>query len=436
MDNEIARVSDPVERRAGKTRANAGKALAIFTVLMIALTWASRMLEAMTIATVSVTAIQRGSLEKQVRQSGVLMAAETSPVLAEETARVLELFAKTGAEVEKGDALFRLDYSDVVKTKYDALQAARQNAEKKQRTLDWAAADLGNSAVNRILQRMGSVAELEAALGAAELALDSGGNEDAVNRLAQVKSAYETEKRFLDGDMQARDYRTKLDDAQQAAEDRDLLEAEYAALMRGLDTDPSGAEYTKTFVAPVSGVVLESSLMKGSMATPNNPAMTLSERDSGLSLTVTVSEDEAGDMAIGDTVRIVIAGDRYESAIESIVLVKDRQGMADVSFRLSDNGCAPGMAAEMIYTMRTQNFDIVIPRSALRHDSDGDFVFVVTQQEGALGARRSVRRVNVYVLDQDSGRAAVQGGLTQRDVVVERSDRSLSDGDRVRLEEN
>ena len=436
MDNEIARAGDAGERKAGKTRALAGKALAVFAVLMIALTWASRMLEAMTIATVSVTAIQRGALEKQVRQSGVLEATETVPVLTEESARVLDIFVKAGAEVSKGDALFRLDYTDAVKTAYDKLQTAKQNAEKKQRTLDWAAADLGNSAVNRILQRIDSVSALETALYAAEVAFDSDASETNGNRLMQAKSAYETEKRFLDADMQARDYRTKLDDVRQAAEERDSLADAYFTLMCELDADPVGAEHTKTFAAPVSGVVLDSGLSKGSVATPNTPAMTLSNRNSGLSLTVTVDEEDAGDMAAGDTARIVIAGVRYDGAIESIALAKDRQGMADIAFRLPDGAYAPGMAAEMIFTMRTQNYDAIIPRSALRHDSDGDFVYVTSQQEGALGARMSVRRVDVYVLDQDSGRAAVQGGLTQRDVVVERSDRSLSDGDRVRLEES
>lgn len=440
MENETIQTVDPSERKGNQTRALAGKALVVFVLLMVALTWASRMLEEMTIATVTTTNMQRGALEKQVRQSGTLVAFETVPVLASESARVLEVYKKAGASVTEGEPLFQLDYTDAVKKAYDTLQTAQTAKDKKQQTLDWAAADLGASTVNRILQRVDNVASLEKQYYEEEAAFQKLQNpsQSDGNRLSQRKNAYETEKRMLDADTTARDYRQKLDDLADAVIELETKASEFADITRKLDSFDvydSSATYTMTAVAPVTGTVLECGLTKGSMSSTTNPAMTLSNQAGGLSLTVYIDEDSAAEMAVGDTARITVGTQRYDAPILSLATSADRQGMVEATFRLEGSSDAPGMSAEMYFSKRTQNYDIIIPLGALRHDSDGDFVYVVKQQEGSLGARMSVSRVDVYVLDQDSGRAALQSGLTQRDIVVERSDRSLSDGDRVRLAE-
>lgn len=441
---------DPNEEKGNKTRRMAGRALLVFFALMIALTWASRMLEEMTIATVTVANIQRGALEKQIRVSGTLTASQTVPVVPDDSARVLNVYVKTGADIKAGDSLFRLSYTDAAKASYDALQTARQSRDKMQQTLDWAGADLGVATVNRILQRIESVASLETAYRAEEASVSAVENpsQTQTSRLAQLRNTYETEKRLLDSDKTARDYIGKLDDAANAADKYADACDDFLSMMRTIDGMPElatvdaalseytpGKEYTRTYTAEVTGTVLELSLAAGSMASTSSPALTLSDLSGGLSLSVTVTEDEAEEMAVGDMAQITIGSQRYDSPIESIVAAADGQSASEVSFSLPQDAGAPGSHAEMLFTKRTQNYDIIIPLSALRHDSDGDFVYSVEQVQGALGAKMSVRRVDVHVLDQDSGRAALQSGVSQRDVIVERSDRNLQDGDRVRLSE-
>jgi hypothetical protein len=121
--------------------------------------------------------------------------------------------------------------------------------------------------------------------------------------------------------------------------------------------------------------------------------------------------------------------------ITSIAASTEVQGMFDVSFSIPDNFGVVGQQASIKFRKRTQQYDVLIPLSALRQDNDGDFIYVVNQQEGSLGTQISVKRVDVYVLDQDNTRAALQAGITQRDLIVARSDRDIQDGDRVRLEE-
>ncbi len=436
MEQERPAYVDPSAVREARTRKVAGKALLVFIALMVAVTWAGQMLQEMTIATVSPTTPQRGALELQIDASGTLSAAATAPVLLTESARVTEVPAEQGSQVAAGDPLFRLDYTDLVKTKRDAVVTAETNLANKQRTLDWAAADLGQAAVTRVTERQASVAKLYDAWQSA--------TGDAA---AQAKLAYESEKRRLDADS-ARDVLTKVEDVETARDSYDDAVADYLEILSALDgvTPPENiaaalsaydpaATYIHTVVSPVSGSVLTNTASVGTTVSTNGPVATVNDLTGGLSLIVSLSEDDAGEMAAGETATVTVGSVQYTCPIISIAASTAKEGMFDVRFLLPGDAGAVGMSASMRYRKRTQNYDVLIPLSALRSDSEGDFVFIVEQQQSSLGAKMVVRRVDIDVLDRDSSRAALQGGISQRDQIVERSDRNISDGDRVRVSE-
>ncbi len=195
------------------------------------------------------------------------------------------------------------------------------------------------------------------------------------------------------------------------------------------------AEHTVLVYAPVDGDILTIDAKAGAVVSVSTPVMTVFDRSRGLALTVQVDEDDAGDMAVGDFADITVGDDTLSCEIASIAASGEGQGMFDVSFSIPGGFGVAGQRASMRFRKRTQQYDVLIPLSALRQDNDGDFVYVVEQREGSLGSQMSVRRADVYVLDQDNTRAALQGGVSQRELVVTRSDREIQNGDRVRLEE-
>ena len=486
---------DPEEKKGIQTRASAGKALAVFIALMIMITWANTMLQEMTIATVSTTTTQRGSLEKNISASGTLTAEVSVPMIETEAARVLAIYASAGVRVSAGDALYALDYTDIVKTKREALEKAIEDAGKKQRTLNWAAADLTRAAVARLEERLARLetleGEYESALETYEDALAKKteaeytleGNDHSeleINKDEQIeysmdekkqevnsinaqedhgtfadhylndeqsqeiitakqamdraKYQYEAEKQRLDGDTSVRDYINKKDElvaAEEALRNAELELTDLLATVACLDND----SYMRIVVSPVDGYVVSNTLSVGSMLSTNAPAMTISDQSKGLKLRVTVDEDSASEILIGDAANITVGTDAYQCNVLSIALSNDKQGMFDLDFLLPGDAGSVGISASMRLRKRTESYDIIIPLTALREDDDGNFVYVVEQRQSSLGARMSVRRVDVYVLDTDSNRAALQSGVSQRDVIVTRGDRELSDGDRIRIEE-
>ena len=462
---------DPEEKKGIQTRASAGKALAVFIALMIAVTWANTMLQEMTIATVSTTATQRGSLEKNITASGTLTAEVSVPIIETEAARVLAIYTPAGVSVTAGDALYALDYTELVKTKQEALEKAAEDAGKKQRTLNWAAADLTQTVVARLEERFAQLETLEGEYKRAQETYESAlakysvdgqtpegeqqgvweadedvlTNHPAVEQNPEIVSArqamerakyqYEAEKRRLDGDASVRDYIGKKDELVAAEETLQNAEQELTDLLAIVVRLDDGS-YRRTVVSPVDGYVVSNTLSLGGMLSTNAPVMTVSDQSKGLKLRVSIDEDSASEITIGDAASITVGTDVYQCNVLSIALSNDKQGMFDLDFLLPGDAGSVGTGASMRLRKRTQNYELIIPLTALREDDDGNFVYVVEQQQSSLGARMSVRRVDVYVLDTDSSRAALQSGVSQRDVIVTRGDREISDGDRVRIAED
>jgi hypothetical protein len=173
----------------------------------------------------------------------------------------------------------------------------------------------------------------------------------------------------------------------------------------------------------------------GSTASPSSAAVMIAEADGGMSIAISVTEDQAAALAVGDNATVYAGGASYQTAIESIAPSTSKSGSFDLTFPLPSAAGVPGASATVRVSKRTANYDTIIPLSALHSDSDGDFVYTVSQDTSALGTVMTVARVDVTILDQDNNRAALNGGVSQRDTIVSRTDRGLSDGDRVRLEE-
>ncbi|MDR1600677.1 MAG: efflux RND transporter periplasmic adaptor subunit [Oscillospiraceae bacterium] len=413
----------PPEGITRERRAAAGKALAVFLGAMALLTWTNRILENMTIATVSTASIQRGSLEIQVSASGTLAARTLIPVYAPESAKVTRVNASAGASVNAGDPLFTLDYTDIIKSSSDALDNARADLDSKRQSLDWAAADLPASAMSRLNDRLANLDALAEKLDEA----NASGSPEAI---AKALSNYDEEKRRLDGDKAIRDYMAKLDALEASQRKYGDAEEDYQSVMSAVDGDG-----LFVVTAPGSGTVTKVSASVGSMSSPASAAVMIADADGGLTVSITVAEDQAAAFTVGDAATVYAGETAYQAAIESISPSAAQAGSFDLAFALPSAAGAPGVSATVRLSKRSASYDTIIPLSALRVDGDGDFVYAISQNTSALGTVTTVSRVGVTILEQDNTRAALAGGLSQRDTIVARSDRALGDGDRVRLEE-
>ena len=79
------------------------------------------------------------------------------------------------------------------------------------------------------------------------------------------------------------------------------------------------------------------------------------------------------------------------------------------------------------------DYDLCVPMSALRQDSDGYFVYVMETTQTLMGIDKRVVRRDIYIENTDGRYAAVSGNISSNDQVILSSSKPLSDGDSVRV---
>lgn len=422
MQTQPATSSSPT--MSPKTRAAAGKALAAFLVLMIVLTLFNRALNELTVAQVEVVSPQRGALEKRIEGTGTLTASEALPVYAEAEVRVTQVHARAGQHVLQGAPLFSLDadaLAEKVEEKLRELEKAQQALDDAEQALAYAKADMSRSALESYEEAQLDVDKAQAAY---DKAVADGASEAVITK---KQEALADAIRARDKKASVRTYFEKekeLAKAQQALVD---AQKEYDEQVRIAGNDG-------IVTAPVDGEVLSMEVKVGENAPINKAALMMVPLAGQLELRVTVSEEDAGELAVGDEAEVTINGESSRERIASITTSTESSGKYEVSLVLNASLGRAGMNGKMSVRKRTEQFDTLIPYSALRQDNTGYFVYVLTERDGALGMQTTAARYDVLVLDEDGTRCAVQGGINSRDRLIVRSDRDIAAGDRVRIQ--
>ncbi len=82
---------------------------------------------------------------------------------------------------------------------------------------------------------------------------------------------------------------------------------------------------------------------------------------------------------------------------------------------------------------KSRSYDRVVPSSAVREDSNGQFILVVDSKSTPLGNRYTARRVDVEVIASDATSSALSGELLGGEFIITTSSAPVSDGMQVRL---
>lgn len=157
----------------------------------------------------------------------------------------------------------------------------------------------------------------------------------------------------------------------------------------------------------------------------------------GYTMTATVSVDQARLLHVGDTASIsnYYWGSRTTATIASIQPdPKDPRTGRILTFEL-DGDINAGDQLSFSIGEKNASYDLVVPNSAIRSDTNGSFVLMVTAKNSPLGNRYFATRVDVEVVAQDDYNTAVKGALSNMDSVITTSSGNapVKNGDQVRL---
>ena len=197
---------------------------------------------------------------------------------------------------------------------------------------------------------------------------------------AQLRRAEATLKKSQQDIKRIRDlYKRKLASDQEIAN----AETEYEIAKADKELLETRLGYTK-IVAPISGIVTQRLTEPGNIAERYSHLLTIAD-PSSLVTEVTVSELLIPELSVGDTtqVRIDALGPQQHSGVITRIHPSldpvTRRGIIEVELKPVPEGSKPGQFCRV--TLSTHAGDrLIIPFRALRRDQQGEYVFVVNNE--------------------------------------------------------
>ena len=158
----------------------------------------------------------------------------------------------------------------------------------------------------------------------------------------------------------------------------------------------------------------------------------------GYSLSFSVTNDQARRLRIGDSASVnnYYWGREIIATITSIKTdPKNPQGGKILEFDITGDVNA-GSELTVSIGQKSASYDLIVPNSSIRTDSNGSFVLVIEAKNSPLGNMYMAKRVNVEVLATDDVNSAVTGELSYGDFVITTSNGPVKSGDQVRMADN
>lgn len=196
----------------------------------------------------------------------------------------------------------------------------------------------------------------------------------------------------------------------------------------------SGGEENE-ITANVSGTIQTVDCTAGDTKVKDDVLCTIEVPDMGYTLSFSVTNDQAKRLRPGDsgTVSNYYWGNQITAKLSTIkVDPKNPQTNKLLTFDLEGDVNA-GAELTLSVGSKSANYDTIVPNSAIRNDTNGNFVLKIEAKNSPLGNRYIARRVAVEVLAADDINSAVTGDLEWSDYVITTSNAPIKSGDQVRM---
>ncbi len=391
---------------------------------------------------VGVAVVERATLVDAVPVTGTLKALNEAAVTPQVTARVMEVKAREGDAVAKGQVLVTLDQTDLlaqVKQGCAAVCVSKAQLAAARKRLEiveqGARSEERQIARSRLEQAEAGLRQAEADLERMRVLYQQGGV--AKQQLDAAETAYDVARTNRDSARQSLDLIEKgarpeeIEAARQEVEGAAAgLRASQAALSRAQEQ----LGYT-TIRSPLSGVVYERRIEPGEITSTmgGDPLLRVADLNS-VYFEATVPERLAPQVHPGQRVTVTIHSDgeqSLEGTVKLLVPVADpgsRNFLARITIPKAPGVSRPGTYASGSIVLEERRDAVVAPKDAIVERGSLTLVYVVK------GNQVEERQVSIGLTDKT--RAQILSGVKAGEVVVVEGAQGVKNGDQVTVQKD
>lgn len=253
----------------------------------------------------------------------------------------------------------------------------------------------------------------------------------------EAKKAVEEKRKALTLLLQALKTKKKEDSLTQQSDNLDMQAAqEKIQKQTELVNKLKNSNDLKEIKAKDAGIVSEISVKAGDSVTTEAPLAKIQLLESGYIVNIVISKAQSKLIHVGDEASVENVWDEDLSAsVKNIKADPENPNQNMIATFEVKGNVEAGQTLSLSAGEKSNKYDAVVPNNAIKEDSKGKFVLVVTVKGTPLGNRYKVKRVDVEVLASDESSSGVSGAVYESDNVVTNSSKPLETGMQVRLAE-
>lgn len=342
-----------------------------------------------------------------------------------------------GGSVEAGENAVAAAKQALEAAKVSGDEAAIANAQAQ---LDTAQANLDNyTGTSRTLKIINAhIMDLQLRVEQAQQALENKQGETTISdeksnlnkQLIEAKEKLTFAENAL---TQAKENQTEVVSLVQSEMDL-AIQAEEINDQRALVEELRAKTTDAVITAPVSGTITSVNFVAGEKTTKDAVMAVIQIDEKGFTLSFSVTAEQAKKVSVGDAAEIQNAW--YYSDVKAVLasIKPDTSNPKNklLVFNLSGDVTA-GQSLSLSVGQNSANYDLIVPNSAIREDSNGKFILIVESKSTPFGNRYVATRVDIEVLAEDDTQSAISAGLYGYEYVITTSTKPVQAGDQVRL---
>ncbi len=257
--------------------------------------------------------------------------------------------------------------------------------------------------------------------------------EELSQQYQEKKKAYE--EFSAAGEEAVRTAERQLEDAgEKKVQDHsiDLLKIEKQKLEDSLENYRELSREEGKIYAETDGQVKTLTISAGSV-TGSEPIMILEDFSQPFRFEGNV--EEAADLCITEGMEGVLTMDKGRTEIKGVRISSavTEEGNCRVTALLDSVWPDGSKDAFLSVAKESQWYETTVPLSALHQGEKENYVIRIQEKETILGIGYAAEYVPVTVLEKNAEYAAVEGGLSKEDRIAADSDRSIREGERIRI---
>lgn len=400
-----------------------------FFVVMFLLTLLSRAADSLTVARVIVDKAKRGSLNYETVADGIIESSDKIYVKIEEGFKTEKINVNKGEFVKAGDTLIILDKKDIEEQLFKAETELELLKLKKQRLNLETYENEGDAAVEK-----------------AQIELNRAKRDSDINKEINKGIEMEKDKRAVEDAMlnlqSAEKEKEKINISNKASKGKNEIDKKSTELEILLKTNEINrlkdlCSNNNIILAESDGIIDEIYIKEGEKTTGSN-LISIIPHKASCSFKAIIDAEKAKYIKIDDAIQITLQGKQIpinDVIIKSVIPINGGKNMVEITAEIPEGKeVSHGMRATMKHVHRTDEYNRIIPISALRSSSQGDYILVVKETNTVMGNEKSVYKLDVIVADKDSSFAVITSGIND-EIIITNSNKSISEGDRVRIDE-